>query len=180
MPNTPFFDILIFAVVAGVILFRLYTVLGRRTGNERPPRMPENAPRTLPPTNVTTLPDRKPASLSAVPSDPVARGLMDIQLADRGFETEHFLSGAKAAYEMIVTAFAAGDRVTLRPLLSDEVYAAFDGVIRGREERGEKIAFTFIGFKDAKIVEAEIKDRTAEITLAFSAQFTSVTTRGRR
>jgi predicted lipid-binding transport protein (Tim44 family) len=179
MPNSPYLDILIFAVVAGVILFRLYSVLGRRTGNERPPqdsyRLPGNTS-TEPPSNVTALPGRKPTQISAPASDPVGRGLMDIQLADRSFETEHFLSGAKGAYEMIVTAFAAGDRATLQPLLSREVYAAFDSVMRGREERGEKVDFTFVGFKDVKIVEATLKDRIAEITLAFGTEFISAHT----
>jgi predicted lipid-binding transport protein (Tim44 family) len=75
-----------------------------------------------------------------------------------------------------LTAFAAGDRAGLRPLLSDEVYGAFDSVIRSREERGEKVAFTFVGYKDAKIVGASLKGRMAEVTAAFGAQFISATT----
>jgi predicted lipid-binding transport protein (Tim44 family) len=110
------------------------------------------------------------------PADPVARGLMDIKLADRAFETDHFISGARSAYEMIVTAFARGERAQLRPLLGDEVYAAFDQVIAGREQRKEEIAYTFVGFKDVKIVHAALKGRSAEITLAFGAQFISATT----
>jgi predicted lipid-binding transport protein (Tim44 family) len=96
-----------------------------------------------------------------------------VKLADKTFESEHFLSGAKSAYEMILTAYAAGDRVRLRPLLSDEVYGAFDSVIRSREERGETVAFTFVGYKDAKIVQASLKGRTADVTVAFGSQFIS-------
>lgn len=178
MPDTQLFEILLAAVVAGIILFRLYTVLGRRTGHENPP--PEQYRRqTAPPGDtVTALPDRaavKQGAGSEKPTDAVARGLLDIKLADRKFETEHFLKGARAAYEMIVTAFAAGDRKTLKPLLSDEVYAAFDAVIRGHEERKEKVDFTFVGFSDVRIVHAELKDRMAEITVSFEAKYISTT-----
>jgi len=76
---------------------------------------------------------------------------------------------------MIVTAFAGNDRAGLRPLLSEEVYAAFEAAMRGRDERGEKVAFTFVGFKEVKIVAAALKGRMAEITLTFDAQFISAT-----
>lgn len=183
MPNSQFFDIFLFAVIAGVILFRLYTVLGRRTGNERPPqesyrlsgRTPADAP--APKDNVVPLPIAARAGQTTdAPADPAARGLLDIKLADRGFETEHFISGARAAYELIVTAFARGDRTQLKPLLSDEVFAAFGQVISGREQRKETVTFTFVGFKEVKIVHAALKGRSAEITLAFGSQFISATT----
>ena len=182
MPTSQFFDIFLIAVVAGVILFRLYTVLGRRTGNERPPQesyrlsgAPSDA--APPKDNAVPLPAASRAEqIADKPADPVARGLLDIKVADRAFETDHFLSGARGAYEMIVTAFARGDRAQLKPLLGDEVYAAFDQVISGREQRKEAVAYTFVGFKDVKIVHAALKGRSAEITLAFGAQFISATT----
>ncbi|HJW42786.1 MAG TPA: Tim44/TimA family putative adaptor protein [Rhizomicrobium sp.] len=179
MPNAQYVEILVLAVIAAVILFRLYTVLGRRTGHEAPPperfRLSGNPPADAPPTdNVVTLPSRS-EQIAERPADPVARGLFDIKLADRTFETEHFLSGARAAYETIVTAFARGDRNVLSPLLSSEVFAAFDQVIAGREQRKEKVEFTFVGFKDVKIVHASLKNRAAEITAAIGAQFISVT-----
>lgn len=179
MPNSQFLDILLFAVVAGVILFRLYTVLGRRTGHERPPQESyrlSGADAAPPKDNVVPLPVAARAGQAAdKPADPVSRGLMDIKLADRSFETEHFIAGARSAYELIVTAFASGDRAQLRPLLSDEVYAAFNQVITGREQRKESVAVTFVGFKDVKIVHAGLKGRAAEITLAFGSQFISAT-----
>ncbi len=174
MPDSQVLDIILIAI-AGVILFRLYSVLGRRTGHER--QRPQPAPSAR--ENVVALPDRtalKPESASTTANDPVARGLLDVKLADKTFETDHFLAGAKSAYELILTAFASGDRGTLRPLLSDEVYGAFDSVIKSREERGEKVAFTFVGYKDVKIVQASLKGRTAELTVAFVAQFISATT----
>lgn len=182
MANSQLFLILVLAMVAGVILFRLYTVLGRRTGNERGPdekwrfrRLPESgaAPAAgSAPENVIALPSRAgPAT-----ADPVASGLLDIKLADRSFDSDQFLEGARKAYEMIVTAYANGDRATLRPLLSDEVYGAFDSVMKAREERNEKVAFSFVGFKSAKLVHAAMKGRTAEIAVEFAAQYLSSTT----
>jgi predicted lipid-binding transport protein (Tim44 family) len=183
MASSQLLDILLIAMVAGIILFRLYTVLGRRTGHERPPqenyRFSRN-PDAAPPADdkVVALPDRGAVRAdpgSEKPSDPVARGLLDIGLADRNFETDHFVAGARSAYEMIIVAFAKGDRAALRSLLSDEVYAAFDHAIAAREARHETIEFTFVGFKDVKIVEALLKGRAAEVTVAFGAQFISAT-----
>lgn len=181
MLNSQLLYILLIAMVAGIILFRLYSVLGRRTGHERPPqeRYGLSGRATQKPggnDNVVALPDRAArAETLDKPADPVARGLLDIKLADRSFETEHFLEGAKRAYETVVTAFAAGERETLRSLLSDEVYAAFDSVIRDHGTRKEKVDFTFIGFRDVKIAHAALKRRTAEITVNFAAQYISVT-----
>jgi len=184
--DSQYLDILLLAMVAGIVLFRLYTVLGRRTGNERPPRKtyglepsaPQAQSQGKPGDNVVALPDRaSPRAEASVekPSDPVARGLMDIKLADSHFDSADFLSGARQAYEMIVTAFAAGDLATLKPLLSKDVYAAFEEGVRARNGRGEKTEFTFVGFKDVKIAEAAMKGRNAEIGISFSAQFISVT-----
>jgi predicted lipid-binding transport protein (Tim44 family) len=166
MPNLPLLEIFVFAAITGVVLFRLYSVLGRRTGQERPP---QDAYRLG---GVTQAALPLPAER---PSDPVGRGLFDIKLADKSFETDRFTAGARSAYERIVTAFAAGDRPTLRPLLSDEVYGVFDTAIREREARKESIAFTFVGLKDAKIVQAGMREKSAEITLTFVGQFTSAT-----
>ena len=174
MADSEVLDIILIAL-AGIVLFRLYTVLGRRTGHER--QQPQPSPTSG--DNVLPMPERALPKLEqgqvAVP-DSVAQGILDIKLADKTFETEHFLSGAKAAYEIILTALAAGDRAQLRPLLNDEVYSAFDAVIRSREERNERVTFTFVGFKEAKIAQASLKGRTAEITAAFHAQFISATT----
>jgi predicted lipid-binding transport protein (Tim44 family) len=157
MPDAQLIEILIAAMVAGVILFRLYIVLGRRTGHE-----PQD--RTLP-AAATALrsppPDR--------PVEPQARSLFDIQLADPSFETGHFLSGARSAYEMILKAFAVGDRTSLKPLLSEEVYKAFDADITARGAAPP--AETLAGLTDARIVEATLAGQTAEITVSFRAQF---------
>lgn len=178
MADSQLLTIVIIAAVAGVILFRLYSVLGRRTGNERPPGegwngrvlTPQQAENGIGETRQLSqaIPDR--------PIDPVASGLFDIGLADRSFDKEQFLKGARAAYEMILTAFAAGDRVTLKPLLSPEVFAAFEAAIISREQAGQKANLTLVGFSDVKIVAAALKSATAEVTLAFGAQLLSFTT----
>lgn len=180
MANSQLLVILAVAMVAGVILFRLYAVLGRRTGNERDPRerlRRLNGPDTR--DGAVALPDRTgPRSDTAAvrPSDPVESALTDIKLADRNFETDHFVSGAKKAHEIIVTAFAKGDHDALRPLLSAEVLATFEHAMKEREDRRETVKFTFVGYKDVKIVHASLKGRSAEVTLSFQVQFISSTT----
>ena len=181
MAGSELLDIVLI-VAAGFVLFRLYTVLGRRTGHERQPdenyRFQPNpdAPQPAADDKVAPLPlAKRPETIEGRPADPVARGVLDIKLADRGFETERFLAGARSAYEIIVTAFAKGDRAALKALLSDEVYHAFESAIAAREQAKESVAFTFVGFKDTKIIEAAMKNRTAEVTVAFGAQFISAT-----
>lgn len=179
--NSQLLFILLLAMVAGIILFRLYTVLGRRTGHERPPQDrferiggAADAPKSA----------EKPGTLLAGPaakpeiaglSDSVAGALTQIALADRDFTAEHFLEGARRAYEMIVTAFARGERDTLHPLLSKDVYAAFEQVITDREAQKHRVEFTLVGFRELKITGATLKTTVAEITVSFAAQFISAT-----
>jgi predicted lipid-binding transport protein (Tim44 family) len=180
MANTQLLVIVAIAMVAGIILFRLYTVLGRRTGNERErlTRFDRAAGNTG--DSVVALPDRnrlRSDTGATRPLDEVEQALMDIKLADRTFETDHFLSGAKKAHELIVTAFAKGDREALRPLLNDEVRDTFEHAIKEREQRGESVKFTLVGYKDVKIVHASLKGRIAEVTVSFGVQFISSTTK---
>jgi predicted lipid-binding transport protein (Tim44 family) len=183
MADSQLLVILAVAMVAGVILFRLFTVLGRRTGNEREPPQPFQRAGGATPSGdaadnkVVPLPGAvaRGTSAPANPTDPLTGALVEIKVADRAFEAEPFVAGARHAYELILTAFAANDRTALRPLLSDEVYAAFDAVIKGREERKEKVTFTFVGVKDARISHAVLKGRTAEVTVTFTAQYISAT-----
>jgi predicted lipid-binding transport protein (Tim44 family) len=165
-------EILILAVVAGFLAFKLYSVLGRRTGNERASedrlglsQRAETAPQVM-----TKEPTPTPSVVEA-PSNPLAAALVDIKLADRTFDSDKFLSGARAAYEMIVTAFAKGDRTTLRRLLSDDVYNTFDSAIRAREAKKERVDFNFQTLKGARLTGAELKVRTAEVTVTFESQF---------
>jgi predicted lipid-binding transport protein (Tim44 family) len=173
MEGFQFLEILILAAVAGFLAFKLYTVLGKRTGHERSPedrlglsqRRAETAPQVL-----TKEPAPAPAVIEA-PGNPISAALVDIKLADRNFDTDRFVKGARAAYEMVVTAFAKGDRATLKGLLSDDVFNTFDSAIRAREAKKERVEFNFQTLKNARITGAELKHGTAEITVTFESQF---------
>ena len=154
MPDSQTLGLLIAAMVAGVICFRLYMVLGKRTGHEPTPQ---------------TLPQPKPAALPqpAAQAAPSSNGLLEIQLADRSFDAPKFLAGAREAYARIVTAFAKGERDELRPLLSPDVFAAFDAGITARTEP----AAAFVKLHDARIAGSALHGRLAEVTVAFMAEF---------
>jgi predicted lipid-binding transport protein (Tim44 family) len=181
MANTQLLVIVAVAMVACVILFRLYTVLGRRTGNEREPRQrfgQLDGATNKAADNVVPLQDRNRLhgdTAATRPLDDVEQALTDLKLADRNFETDHFISGAKKAHELIVTAFWKGDREALRPLLNDEVFATFDHALKERESHNESVKFVLVGYKDVKIVHASLKGRIAEITANFTVQFISST-----
>jgi predicted lipid-binding transport protein (Tim44 family) len=182
MADSQLLGILLLAMVAGVILFRLYTILGRRTGNEREPqdrlrRIDAGTSQAAAPENVRALPDRSAvAAQQPGEQDAVTQALTEIKLADKSFDARLFIEGARDAYRLIVTAFAARDREALRPLLNDEVFAAFDAEVRAHEERNETVNYALIGFSDVRIVHAELKGRVAEVTVRFAAQFVSSTT----
>jgi predicted lipid-binding transport protein (Tim44 family) len=162
MPDSQLIGILIAAMVAGAVLFRLYTVLGRRTGHEP---QPDN--RALPSSPLRDI--RQPAAAEILPPEGAcARGLLDIELADPTFDRDHFLKGARTAYEVIQKAYADADRLALRPLLSNEVYAAFEKEITARPGAQPRLT----GISDARIVGAELSGKVADITVAFRAGFT--------
>lgn len=189
------FDIytIIFVALAVFIFLRLRSVLGQRTGRERPPYDPFSARdqvRGSTGDKVVTLPTRavEQAAQPAEPAEPVDRwkgiaasgsataaGLDAIFAADKSFDPRHFLTGARAAYEMIVVAFAQGDRRTLREWLSKEVYDSFDAVIRDRESRGETTETRFVSIDTTEIAGAELRARTAHVTVRFVSQLVSVT-----
>jgi predicted lipid-binding transport protein (Tim44 family) len=111
----------------------------------------------------------------AEPGTALARGFDAIAAQDGGFDPRHFLSGARSAYEMIVLAFANGDRRALKDLLSPEVYESFDNVIREREKREQKTETRFVSIDKAELVNAETRDRAAQLTVRFVSQMISVT-----
>jgi predicted lipid-binding transport protein (Tim44 family) len=179
----------IFLVIAVVIFVRLRSVLGRRTGSERPPYDPfQKRPQepTAPGGKVIELPRRAAPPLAGpetAPGDVIAatagaatgNGVAALAAADRTFNAEQFIAGAKAAYEMIVTAYADGDRKTLKPLLNNEVYDGFVQAISAREGRGEKIEFKFVGIDRADITAATVKGPTAQVTVRFLSKLVSAT-----
>ncbi|MGE4218096.1 MAG: Tim44/TimA family putative adaptor protein [Alphaproteobacteria bacterium] len=166
-----YLDIIIFAMVAVFLIFKLGSVLGRRTGNEqqRPgPFRPMGREAPAPAEaqdNVVALPDRSGEAPAAAPATPLAAGLAQIKIADPGFEEKEFLAGVRAAFEMIVAAFAAGDEGTLRNLLNDEVFANFKRAIDARNAAGRRQETTLVGFNAVDIVEAAMQDRRAVVTI---------------
>jgi predicted lipid-binding transport protein (Tim44 family) len=104
---------------------------------------------------------------TAPPADAVAAGLERVRSADPGFDPSQFLAGARAAFEMIVGAFAAGDKARLRPLLSDEVYTPFAAALDERAAAGETLETRIIGLKRLDITEAGLTGRMARITIKF-------------
>lgn len=178
-----FFDIILFAMIAVFLVLRLRSVLGRRTGHERPRPNPV-APRRVPgqaSDKVVELPDRRAEPAGDAPfegqpsDDPLAAGLTQLRIADPSFNAQEFLSGARAAFEMIVGAYAAGDVKTLRSMLNDEVYDNFARVVKQREEAQEKLETTVIGINKADIIEARVEGRMAFITVKFVSEQVNVT-----
>ena len=190
-----FLDIytILFLVVAVVIFMRLRSVLGRRTGHERPPFDPYTRPEgpagdaaTNGRDKVMQLPKRSDKAAReeekpdrwkgfAKPGSSLARTLSGIADIDPRFDPRKFLDGATTAYEMIVTAFAAGDRKTLQPLLGREVYDGFLEAISARESCGETIESDFIGIEKAEIVDGALKGTMAQLTVKFVSELISVT-----
>ena len=188
------FDIytIIFLALAVFIFLRLRSVLGQRTGRERPPIDPYSARdvRTAPGDKVVALPGRvpEPAQKAAEPVEPAERwkgiaepgsalatGLDAMVREDPSFDVNHFLTGARAAYEMIVTAYATGDRRSLKNLLGREVYDGFESAIKEREQRGETVETRFVSIDKAEVTGAEVRGKTAQVTVRFVSQLVSAT-----
>ncbi|MEM9732434.1 MAG: Tim44/TimA family putative adaptor protein [Pseudomonadota bacterium] len=185
-------------LAAAVFVFwKLRSVLGTRNGNEMPPYNPyetADQERDAPEgadnqgDNVITLPGASrrqaepDANAAEAEIDRIAgsdkglkQGLTAILARDPGFEPEGFLSGARMAYEMIVTAFADGDKRALKGLLSREVFENFEAVIDERAARGETVKASFVGVDMATITGAELVDEEAQITVHFTSQMISAT-----
>ena len=194
-----FFDIptLIVIGVAIFVLFRLRSVLGPRTGNERTPllRAQQKPPQPGKPANDEVVVPLRAVTANAVTGDAerralkltteieqlshgdaaVAKGLQDIADADLTFSPKTFLEGAKQAYEMIVTAFATGDRKTLKMLLEKDVYDGFEKAITDRETANRTVDFTFVGLPKIEIAAAELDKRDARLVVRFNAEVVQAT-----
>ena len=179
---------IVFLVLAVFIVFRLRSVLGQRTGHERPPVEPVRPDpiRTTGNDNVIPMPGRKDDAAFEPPPPPpfrwkgfaeegtsLAAGFDAIAAVDRNFDPGTFSTGAKAAYEMIVNAYNAGDRKTLKNLLSREVYDSFVQAIGDREGRGETVQANFVSLDKADITAATLQGRTAQVTVRFVSQVIS-------
>lgn len=180
--------LLIFAA-AIFLAFRLRSVLGTRTGNEKrlDPFTPKDN-RTEKPAaddSVVMFPGRRPVNDKASDrgdedekpiwtgyaeeGSSVARGIENIASADPTFTPKSFIEGARVAYEMIVTAFAEGDKKTLKPLLSRDVFDGFAEAIDNRQKLGQTLELRFVGLNAAQIVGAEMAGTRANVTVKFAS-----------
>ena len=190
---------LVLAAVALMVVWRLRSVLGQRTGTERPPIDPYAPPRrpngSAPvetgggkvlefPSSKDELakkaePDAEPKAPIwtgfAKAESPLAAGFEKLAQADPGFSPREFLEGAKLAYEMIVEAFARGDKPALKNLLSKDVYDGFSKAIDARAQAGEKLDFQFVGFEKVDFMSVSLAGKRASIVVKFASQMISAT-----
>ncbi len=184
---------IIFLALAVFIFLRLRSVLGQRTGSERPPydRTTREVLRGTQDNNVVPVPGTVINQSSSAPTadvtssdrwknlaepgTPLASGLDAIATQDSSFDPGHFLSGARNAYEMIVLAFANGDRRTLKDLLSSDVYESFDAAIKDRERLEQKTETRFVSIDKVELIGAELRDGAEQLTVRFISQMISVT-----
>ena len=174
-------DLVLFGMIAAFLVLRLRSILGRREGFERPPEapLPDAMPGPLPreahgpvidgaaePASDRTLPD---------PASPAGQVLDQMRRIDRAFDPAHFLAGAESAFRMIVVAFATGNRDTLRTLLSDDTYRAFDSAIAAREQRGETQRTEIRSIPAATIEHADLRGTLAAITVRFVSDQVNLT-----
>jgi predicted lipid-binding transport protein (Tim44 family) len=187
---------LFFLIVAALIFLNLRSVLGKRTGTEKPPfdpfnrdqRSMESQTKSADDGKVITLPrrDQQQAPMEAsnryeaiddfvAPGTDLNAKLRRVYEVDPTFEPRQFVDGAKVAYEMIVQGFAEGDRKSLKTLLSNDVYQGFDQAIAAREKAGQTVKSTFIGIEKADITDARLDGSEVTITMRVVSQLISAT-----
>ncbi len=190
----------IFALLAVFVVWKLRSILGTRTGHEAAPPPPRRdmspdagtpASGVQPASNVVRLPGsisdtgaktdvRRRSDVErwknfVEPDSKAWSGLEEITNGDKSFSPPDFMGGARAAYEMIVTAFAAGDKKTLQPLLDKDVLESFSTAINERQERGEKVETTFVSLDKASIVDAHLRGSIAQISVRFASKLITAT-----
>lgn len=157
-------ELIIFAGLAAIVLYQLYSVLGRRVG-----RQPEDTPATE-----AARAGVRPAERPLEPPEEgvTLSGLAAVKARDPAFDVSHFLSGAKGAYQMIVKAFSEGDRATLKNLLAPPVMASFDAAIAARESEGRTETVEFLHTPRADLEKADLAPGDlARMTVRFLAEF---------
>lgn len=171
-----YLDILFFAMVAAFVALRLRNVLGRRTGNEQQRGQQDVGRPVGSPDNVVNLPERgkaaarEAAGLTDIEDPVIQEGLTKIHTADGRFELPGFLEGARAAFTMIVEAFAAGDKETLRPLLSPGVYENFARAVDTRARNGESLETRLVAIRTAEPVAADLVGSEARVSVRFKSE----------
>jgi len=179
-------DLILFGMVAAFLVLRLRSVLGRRTGFERPQRegpAPYDPAAVRPPAGEassdlpqTAVPPGGTRRIVPDARSPVGQNLMRIRAVDPSFDPNGFLDGAEGAFRMIVDAFARGDRQTLNALLDADTYAGFEGVISGREQAGESQRSEVRAMQEMEIEAADLRGTTADVTVRFVSDQVNLTT----
>lgn len=175
-------DLVLFGLVAAFLVFRLVSILGKRTGFEQPAEramqeVPGRPVARMAPPVIDAVAEPARAAIRPLPDQagPLGQTLQAMAGIDRNFQPARFLSGAEAAFRLIVTAFAAGDRPALHPLLTAETYAAFEGAITGRETARETQRTEIRSIEHATIEHAELAGTHATITVRFVSDQVNVT-----
>lgn len=164
MPYTQIFELVIFGVLAAVVLYNLYAVLGRRIGRQPGEAAAGDAG--------GAAADRRLPDLAS-PPDVELTGLAALKARDPAFDLDKFLQGARAAYEMIVRAFASGDRAALKGLLAEPVMAGFESAMAQREAQGRSEEISFEHPPRTDIEDTKVEGDLARIRVRYLAEFTS-------
>jgi predicted lipid-binding transport protein (Tim44 family) len=163
-------ELVIFAGLAAVVLFMLYSVLGRRVG-----RQPQDG---FGPVRLKLAENRVARPPEEVAIEVQHPGLAAIKARDPGFELAKFLDSAKGAYQDIVRAFVGGDRVKLQAMTAPEVYDAWESAIAGREAAGAVESVEFVHPPRADLEDADVTGALAKLKVRFLAELRSRSTRG--
>lgn len=147
--------LIVFIALSAFIAYRLYLVLGARTGEERQ-RDVEGLQRAKP--REEREADVRPEAPVAAPLPPVTAAAEALRAADPEFDENAFIEGARAAYELIVEAFATGDLKSIRRFLSSSVFEAFRAAVSDREKAGHRSDLKFVGIEQAKILSSRVED----------------------
>lgn len=174
--------IVILAMVAAFLALRLYSVLGRRTGQEQQPAPLNSDDRVAtsllqPSVPQPAVPERVNPGDSLIAAE-AENGVRQLIAADRQFDVQQFMEGARAAYGMILDAFWKGRRDDLAWLCDTDVMHSFDQAIEQREAQGQVLENRLVGINKARIVDAEVNGRVASLTVQFDADISAVTRDG--
>jgi predicted lipid-binding transport protein (Tim44 family) len=172
-------DLVLFGMIAAFLVLRLRSILGRRTGYERPPQpinpRPSSARGPIIEGRAEPPAETPPARPLPDPTSPAGRAVARMHDLDPTFDPQRFLDGAEKAFRLIVEAFAAGKRDVLSPLLTHDTYAGFEAAIRTREEAGETQHTEIRAIHQATIEEATLLNTLADITVRFVSDQVNVT-----
>ena len=157
----PFIDILIFAVIAIFLIFRLRSILGTKDGFEKPQKTMQTE------TKKDNVINFKTKASDTIHEALNGSGLKDLRKLDTSFKDEEFLNGAKAAFPLILNSFSEGDLGNLRRYVGFDLYEEFANAIHQRDEAGEKLKINIEKVNDIQLLDAEISDGIASVTVKF-------------